>query len=250
MCMFESSNIAALHLNCNKMQNYTLIHTSTQCTSAENVFVCWQDTFIEDVRLLLRVLLMFLPLPIFWALFDQQVTKQWLTAPISLFSLSHLLSFWPKISPSPLLFYSSFALPSCIFSFCYPLFLPSSLSFSLPPSLPPPPSLPSCIPTFPSIMPGFSLDIAGSSYEWTTRQYKHQAWSDAGLEPNSYSCLYTTLWAHCLPYCWQDPSASKVRETLHIHALHMCLYIIHVHVHAHWTLQVLILFYNLVCETT
>ena len=28
---------------------------------------------MNDVRLFLRVLVMFLPLPIFWALFDQQV---------------------------------------------------------------------------------------------------------------------------------------------------------------------------------
>ena len=32
----------------------------------------YEDKFIEDVRSLLRVLLLFIPLPIFWALFDQQ----------------------------------------------------------------------------------------------------------------------------------------------------------------------------------
>ena len=34
-----------------------------------------QEHFMEDVRLLLRVCVMLLPLPVFWALFDQQVLK-------------------------------------------------------------------------------------------------------------------------------------------------------------------------------
>jgi len=33
-----------------------------------------QPGFIEDVKACLRVLFMFLPLPVFWALFDQQVS--------------------------------------------------------------------------------------------------------------------------------------------------------------------------------
>jgi dipeptide/tripeptide permease len=40
----------------------------------------YTNTFIEDVRLLLRVLLMFLPLPIFWAPFDQQGSRWTLQA--------------------------------------------------------------------------------------------------------------------------------------------------------------------------
>ena len=34
-----------------------------------------QEEFIFDVRAVLKVLFMFLPLPVFWALFDQQVRK-------------------------------------------------------------------------------------------------------------------------------------------------------------------------------
>lgn len=30
---------------------------------------------IEDIKALLRVLVLFIPLPVFWALFDQQVNK-------------------------------------------------------------------------------------------------------------------------------------------------------------------------------
>jgi hypothetical protein len=39
-----------------------------------------QSTFVEDVRLVLRVLVMFLPLPIFWTLFDQQGSRWTLQA--------------------------------------------------------------------------------------------------------------------------------------------------------------------------
>ena len=44
---------------------------------AENKF---ETNFIEDVRLLLKVLLMFLPLPVFWALSDQQGSRWTLQA--------------------------------------------------------------------------------------------------------------------------------------------------------------------------
>ena len=33
----------------------------------------YQVKFVDDVKATLRVLFMFLPLPLFWALFDQQV---------------------------------------------------------------------------------------------------------------------------------------------------------------------------------
>lgn len=39
-----------------------------------------QNGFIEDVRRLLKVLLMFLPLPLFWALSDQQGSRWTLQA--------------------------------------------------------------------------------------------------------------------------------------------------------------------------
>ena len=43
------------------------------CGPSEISFSHTQVKFMEDVRLFLRVLVMLLPLPIFWALFDQQV---------------------------------------------------------------------------------------------------------------------------------------------------------------------------------
>ncbi|VDO50725.1 unnamed protein product, partial [Heligmosomoides polygyrus] len=32
----------------------------------------FQKSFIDDIKSLLRVLIMFLPVPMFWALYDQQ----------------------------------------------------------------------------------------------------------------------------------------------------------------------------------
>lgn len=46
---------------------------------------------IEDIKSLLRVLVLFIPLPVFWALFDQQVYF----ALSSLFSLEPLVLAWP-----------------------------------------------------------------------------------------------------------------------------------------------------------
>ena len=46
---------------------------------------------MEDVRLLLRVCVMLLPLPIFWALYDQQVLPASLTVYIA--HIAHIL-YW------------------------------------------------------------------------------------------------------------------------------------------------------------
>ena len=35
----------------------------------------YESSLVEDVKVLLRVLVMFIPIPVFWALFDQQVTQ-------------------------------------------------------------------------------------------------------------------------------------------------------------------------------
>ena len=43
-------------------------------------FVSSQANFIEDVRVVLKVLTLFLPLPVFWALFDQQGSRWTLQA--------------------------------------------------------------------------------------------------------------------------------------------------------------------------
>lgn len=37
------------------------------------VSVCKQKRLIQEIKMVLRVLVLYIPLPMFWALFDQQV---------------------------------------------------------------------------------------------------------------------------------------------------------------------------------
>lgn len=37
------------------------------------MFVCLQKRLIQEIKMVLRVLVLYIPLPMFWALFDQQV---------------------------------------------------------------------------------------------------------------------------------------------------------------------------------
>ena len=44
-----------------------------QIISHDNCYCFSQSNLVEDVKALFKVLFMFLPLPVFWTLFDQQV---------------------------------------------------------------------------------------------------------------------------------------------------------------------------------
>ena len=48
----------------------------------------YENSLVEDVKTLLRVLVIFIPIPVFWALFDQQVRSD----SMNIFSLSGILS--------------------------------------------------------------------------------------------------------------------------------------------------------------
>lgn len=37
------------------------------------MFACSQKRLIQEIKMVLRVLVLYIPLPMFWALFDQQV---------------------------------------------------------------------------------------------------------------------------------------------------------------------------------
>ena len=48
----------------------------------------YEKSLVEDVKTLLRVLVIFIPIPVFWALFDQQVRYN----SMNIFSLAGILS--------------------------------------------------------------------------------------------------------------------------------------------------------------
>ena len=54
------------------------------------VFVCVdQSKFLDEVKCVLRVLVLFLPLPVFWALFDQQVSVSYPGTNVNLLGTFH-----------------------------------------------------------------------------------------------------------------------------------------------------------------
>ena len=58
----------------------------------------YENSLVEDVKTLLRVLVIFIPIPVFWALFDQQVRSESLHTNVS----SVLCCIYRKILPSEL----------------------------------------------------------------------------------------------------------------------------------------------------
>ena len=81
MCMHTCSGLI-VSIQDQVYETYTLFMFSCtdeqyDSTTFHTGLVCFllQERFIEDVWLLLRVVVMLLPLPVFWALFDQQVIQ-------------------------------------------------------------------------------------------------------------------------------------------------------------------------------
>jgi len=52
----------------------SMIHCSVFHLALMTVFISLQASFLEDVKRVLRVFVLFIPVPAFWALFDQQVS--------------------------------------------------------------------------------------------------------------------------------------------------------------------------------
>lgn len=67
--LFVRPCVSGLHFsNIQKSVIYCINNPSSLC-----VLVCQQKRLIQEIKMVLRVLVLYIPLPMFWALFDQQV---------------------------------------------------------------------------------------------------------------------------------------------------------------------------------